>query len=314
MRWFKALSVFGGVVLITSLLIYWFTCSISPAAGLEGVGLGVEFNAHATPVWIALHAGLFKEQSLNITTLLKFRTGTELAAAVARGEVDAGWACLGPILNLIDHGVDVRIVVKIHYYGYALVVNPGKVSGVSDLNNTVVYSTGLVNPTNLLLIRIQDLYGVRFNVKPVGDPQTLLSMLVSGQIDAAALPEHYVSVAEAKGMKVLLRAQDVWPEMPGSYLIVSGNLLRSRPDVVEKLVKVTQEAVRMIEGGEGLVVLASSKELGVDEEVALRSVNALKWNVRVDAREIQEYIDFMYAHGLLKNRLNATEVIAYSVG
>ncbi|MEM2021157.1 MAG: hypothetical protein QXP80_02885, partial [Zestosphaera sp.] len=82
MRWFKVLSVVGGVVLITSSLIYWFTCLTNPPTGLEVVGLGVEFNTHATPVWVALHAGLFKEHGLNITTLLKFRTGAELAAAV----------------------------------------------------------------------------------------------------------------------------------------------------------------------------------------------------------------------------------------
>ncbi len=72
----------------------------------------------------------------------------------------------------------VKIVAKIHNYGYALVVNPDRVSSISDLSNVNVYSTGLQNPTNLLLIKIQDLYGVRFNVKPVGDLNAILSMLL----------------------------------------------------------------------------------------------------------------------------------------
>ena len=310
---FKTLSIVAGVVLITLLIVYWFTYLTKPVASFEDVSLAVEFNAHATPVWVALHADLFKKHGLNITKLHKFRTGADLAAAMARGEIDAGWACLGPILNLIDQGVDVKIIAKIHYYGYALVVNPDKVSSISDLNNTVVYSTGLANPTNIFLMRVQDLYGVRFSVKPLGDPQTLLSMLISGQIYAASLPEHYVSVAEAKGAKVLLRAQDVWPRMPGSYLIVRSDVLKEKPDIVKKLLEVTKEALNLIKSNKELVARANSAELGVDEEVALKSINDLEWDMEVDTREIQEYIDFMFTHGLLKNRLNATEIIAYGV-
>ncbi|MEM2277359.1 MAG: ABC transporter substrate-binding protein [Zestosphaera sp.] len=308
------LIVISSLVLAVLLLIYWSMFLVSPVASAENVSLGIEFNAHATPAWIALHADLFKKHELNITKLFKFRTGADLAAAIARREIDAGWACLGPILNLIDQGVDVKIVMKVHDYGYALVVNPNKVSSIEDLNNITVYSTGLANPTNLLLLRIQDVYGVRFNIKPVGDPQTLLSMLISGQIDAASLPEHYASVAEASGAKVLLRAQDVWPSMPGSYIIVRGDILKNKPEVVKKLLEVTREALVILESNKELAIQASSTELGISREVALKSISSLEWIMEIDVHEIQEYIDFMYKHGLLKNRLNATEIVVRSVG
>ncbi|MEO3992986.1 MAG: ABC transporter substrate-binding protein [Desulfurococcaceae archaeon TW002] len=301
----------------TLILVYWVVYFVNSATHYENISLGVEFNTHATPVWVALHTDLFKKYGLNITMLFKFRTGADLAAAIARGEVDAGWACLGPILNLIDKGVNVKIIGKIHNYGYALVVNPDKVSSISDLSNVTVYSTGLQNPTNLLLIKIQDLYGVRFNVKPVGDPNTILSMLISGKIDAASLPEHYASVAEARGMKVLLRAQDVWFRMPGSYLIVRDELLKNRPEVVRKLIEITREALKIVKSNESLAVQASVAELGIDNEVALKSFNELEWVdeiTEINVSEIQEYIDFMYTHGLLQNKLNATEIIVKSVG
>lgn len=78
------------------------------------------------------------------------------------------------------------------------------------------------------LLRIQELYSTRFDIKPIGDPQTLLSMLINKQIDTAALPEHCASVAEANGAKVSLRAQDAWPGMPGMvFLRILGGLLRA---------------------------------------------------------------------------------------
>jgi ABC-type nitrate/sulfonate/bicarbonate transport system substrate-binding protein len=64
----------------------------------------------------------------------------ELAAAVARGDVTAGQACLGPIIMMIDKGIPVKIIGKVHDGGYALVVNPGRVKEVRDLNGRAVYT------------------------------------------------------------------------------------------------------------------------------------------------------------------------------
>lgn len=277
------------------------------------LALGVEFNAHSTPVWVALRQGIFAKQGLNITTLFKFRTGVELAAALARGEIDAAWACLGPILNLLDRGINVKIIVKVHNYGYALVVDPSRINSVADLNSTVVYSTGgLVSPTTLMLLRLQDLYGVKFEIRPVQDPQVALSMLISGYAVAVALPEHFASVAEERGMRVLLRAQDVWPGMPGSYLVVRSDVLEKRPSVVRALVEVSREALMTVTADRVLAAALASEELGVSLNTAIKSISAIEWipSASVEVQEVQEYIDYMYERGLLERRLNATEVIA----
>jgi len=50
------------------------------------------------------------------------------------------------------------------------------------------------------------------------DPSKQVIALISGSIDGAFLPEHYVSVAESKGFPVLINSQEIWPGMPGSVL------------------------------------------------------------------------------------------------
>lgn len=308
MKWQKI--AFLSIAVVVSLVLYNLFLWQSESLGREiEVGLGVEFNTHATPLWVALHSGLLEKYGIKVDTLLKFRTGADLASALARGDVDLGIACLGPIINLVDRDVDVKIVGKVHNNGYALVVNPDRIKTPADLDNSTVYSTGIPNPTNILLLKIRDFYGLEFNIKPIGDPNTILSMLISGQIDAAALPEHYSSIAEEKGLKVLIRERDVWAKMPGSYIITRGDLVRSDPEIISKFVEMIKYSVGIIKENRSLASNACSLELGISDQTALRSLEHLEWDTEVNITEIQEYIDFMFAHGLIERRINASDIV-----
>lgn len=302
-----------GIIAVLILVLISICSSIwlRSSGAKNEMGFGVEFNTHATPIWLVIHSELPEKYGLEIEPLFKFRTGADLAASLARGDVEVGVACLGPILNLIDRGVEVKLVGKVHNHGYALVVNPEKIKSLEDLNNSTIYSTGVANPTNLLLLKVQDLYNLKFNIKPIGDPQTILSMLISGQIDASALPEHYSTVAEERGMKVLLRSQDVWPNMPGSYVVVRSDILEDKPEVVKNVVSMISESIKLIKENKSLASHACSLELGVSDYMALKSIGYLEWNTEINTMEIQEYIDFMYAHGVIDKRINASEIVAW---
>lgn len=305
------IALVGILVLILMLsILYLPSIGFSSERGNEiRVGLGVEFNTHATPIWVAIHSDLPNKYGIKIDSLLKFRTGADLASALARGDVDLGIACLGPVINLVDRNVDVKIVGKVHNNGYALIVNPERITSPADLNGFTVYSTGIPNPTNILLLRVRDFYGVEFNIKPIGDPNMILSMLISGQIDAAALPEHYSSVAEENGLKVLLREKDVWPRMPGSYVIARGELVKNNPELVKNFLEMINEGIRIIEVNKTIASHACSLELGIDDKTALKSLEHIEWDTEINITEIQEYADFMFTHGLIENRINASEIV-----
>ncbi len=286
--------------------VHWQSTHVAKAFS---IGLGVEFNTHATPIWIALHEHLFRKYGLNVSKVLKFKTGLELAAAFARGEVQAGWACLGPALMIIARGVPLKIIAKVHDYGYALVVNPRKISSIKDLNGIVVYAPGKGSPCYLLLLKVEERYGIKFKAIRFMKPPAALAALLSGEIEAAAIPEPYSSVAEYKGLKVLLRAQDIWPDMPGSFLVVTDSLLKKHPDVVRKLVEVTYEGIKILKSNPELAAKIDSEVLGLPVKVTRHSISELQWNTTISIKEIQKYIDFMYSHGILKKRLNASKIV-----
>ena len=298
------------LAIVLPVTAYYLVFNYVGGTGIHyNVGLGIEFNTHATPVWIALHDGLFSQHGINVTDVLKFRTGLELAAAMARGDVKAGWACLGPALLIIDKGIPVKIVAKVHNYGYELVVNPDKIRSVSDLNGAVVYAPGKGSPCYLLLLKIEDTYNISFKEIKFMKPSNILSALLSGQIYAAALPEHYASVAASKGMKILVRSQEVWPNMPGSFLVVDEELIENSPDLVKELIKVTYDGISKIHADPEAAAEIDSEMLGISPDVAKQSINMLEWDTTIDLNQIQEYIDFMYSHGLLHNHLNASEIV-----
>ncbi len=310
----KAKTIAGvvTVIIVASLIgayAYVHFISSQRVRGLYSVALGVEYNTHATPIWIALHDNLFKKYGLNVTKVVKFKTGLDLAAALARGEVKVAWACLGPALMIIAKGVPLRIVAKVHDYGYALVVNPKKVHSLKDLSGKVVYAPGKGSPCYLLLLKIEEKYGIKFAAIKFMKPPAMLAALLSGEIEAGAIPEPYSSVAEAKGLRVLLRAQDVWPNMPGSYLVVTEDVLRKDPELVKKLVEVTYAGIRELEKDPIRAAKIDSEVLGIPVTVAEHSIKMLQWNTSVDVKQIQKYIDFMYENHILKVRLNASKIV-----
>ncbi|BEP16691.1 hypothetical protein PYJP_00430 [Pyrofollis japonicus] len=277
----------------------------------RGLRLGIELNTHATAAWVALDKGLFNTHGVHVDSILRFRTGVELAAAFSKGEIDAAWACLAPIIKIIDKGIPLYIVEATHYYGYGCVGRPG-INSLRDLlslrHEPVVAVTGNGAQTHILLLKAMEKYGFRARIVFM-KPPAILSAVVTGSVDAACLPEHYLSVAESKGLHVLLTAQDLWPNMPGSYLVVSESLLKKRPGVVCRLAEINEEATRLALENTVEAAKIDARELGAPVEVVERSLGRLKLTTAINVSEVQALADLMYSHGLIKHRINVSNYI-----
>jgi NitT/TauT family transport system substrate-binding protein len=61
-------------------------------------------------------------------------TGTALAAALARGDIQIAYICLVPAISVYaSAGIPLKIVAGTHKYGYRLAVNPDKIKTIEDL-------------------------------------------------------------------------------------------------------------------------------------------------------------------------------------
>ena len=302
------------VVLLSLILamLLLLTCPTLLFSTKSSVNMAVEFNNHASAVWVALEKGYFNDEGIDVKTLETFTTGLELSAALDRGDIQVAWACLGPLVIAYSKGVPIKIVAMAHAHGYALVAK-SELKTIYDLENKTIACCGKGSPVYLLVKLVIERYGLK-NVKIVYmKPPIAMASLISGKIDAAALPEHYASLVISKGFKLLVRSQDLWDKWPGSFLAVREELLKKNPELVKKLIKVTIRATAFINENISEATKIVSSKLKIPYEVCLKSMENLEYSNTIDVLEIQKYLDLMYKYGCIDRRINANEILDLTI-
>jgi len=302
------------------------------------IGMAVEFMDHAACAYISQDKGWFEEEGLNLASYESYVTGMTLASALARGDIQVAYLCLVPAINVYANAkVPIKIVAGTHKYGYGLVVNPEKIRSVKDLEEPGI-RIGCVREggaVDVLLHRAIDKYNldeekILSRIQRMNPPKQVLA-IKTGQLDAAFLPEQWATMAEDFGFKMLLMSQDVWPEIQGSVLVVKEELIRDHPEVVEKLVKISQRATDWInqypqEAAE--IVARQLQEAGgslfpveitdmatkteITPEVLLRSMNRLEYTTDIDPLVVQEAIDYVARLGYIKSSFKAEDILDLS--
>jgi len=302
------------------------------------IGMAVEFMDHAACAYISQDKGWFEEEGINFTSYESYVTGMALASALARGDIQVAYICLVPAINVYANAkVPIKIVAGTHKYGYGLVVNPDKIKSIKDLERSdmrigCVREGGAVD---VLLHKTIDKYNldegkILSNIQRMNPSKQVLAIKI-GQLDAAFLPEQWATMAEEFGIKMLLMSQEIWPEMQGSVLVVKEELIRDHPEVVEKLVKISQKAtdwinqhpqeaaevvVRQLQeaGGNLFPVEIANKATKADitPEVLLRSMNRLEYTTDIDLAVIQEAIDYVSLLGYIKSSFKSEDILDLS--
>ncbi len=309
MKAIKVIAPIAGIALVSLVVLAFLILPPIFEARAKPVTMAVEFNDHSAAAWVALDKGWFKEEGLNVTTLKTFTTGLELAAALTRGDIDVAWACLGPSIMAYARGVPIVIIAQTHLHGYAIVGRPG-LTDIRQLNGGVVACPGKGSPCYLVLKMAIERFNLSIRKVMKMKPPAMLNALITGQIDAAAMPEHYVTLAVRHGnCTVLARSQDLWPTMPGSFLLVKKELIEEHPEIVAKLIKVTIRATRFIEEDpqEAAAIVASRLDISVED--ARESMRWLDYQNAINATLIDRYVDLMVKYGALEKPINVSNFV-----
>lgn len=327
-------------LLVLGLLVFasFGECAPLPSKALS-IGMAVEFMDHAACAYISQDKGWFEEEGLNLNSYESYVTGMALASALARGDIQVAYMCLIPAINVYANAeVPIKIVVGTHKYGYGLAVNPEKIKNVKDLEESGI-RIGCVREggaVDVLLHKTIDKYNldekkILNNIRRMNPPKQVLA-IKTGQLDAAFLPEQWATMAEAFGFKMLLTSQKIWPEMQGSVLVVKEELIRDTPEVVEKLVRITQKATDWInqnpreaaeivarqlqEAGGNLFpveIAGIATQTEMTPEVLLKSMDRLEYVTGIDPEVVQETIDYVVQLGYIKSSFKAEEIIDLSL-
>ncbi len=278
--------------------------------GSETVRFAVELNDHSAAFWIALDKGWFKDAGINVD-YKAFSTGLELAAAMAKEDIDVALACIGPLLMVKAKGVPIKLVAMTHLHGYAIVAN-SKYTNITQLNGKAISATGPGSPTWLLVKLVEDKYNISFDLKRM-PPFVAVGAVVSGKIDAASIPEHYVTLAEAMGARVLVRSQEIWSSMPGSGVAVTEGFLKSHRDIVVKIVGILSRAVKYIKEHPDDAAKIVAKHLASDTSIMRESMKHLDYTTNIDLIEIAKYINYLRDYGVLESNITVEDFVDKSI-
>jgi len=275
------------------------------------VGMAVEFNDHAAAAWVAYNKSWFNNVGINLTTFESYATGVALAAAIARGDIQVAWLCVGPAISAFKRGINLKIVAMTHEYGYAIVTNLSIIKSVNDLEGKSIGCVREGSMVDLLLHKAFKIYGINNVTILRMKPMDQLNALRSGQIVAAAIPEHYVAIARAWGFDILLKSQDIWLHMPGSALVVKQELIDKYPDAVRNLVKLTVNATHWIINNRNETAEILASMLHTNRSVILDSMTRLNYTNNINVTAMQELADFMAELGYI-DKFNISEMIDLS--
>ncbi|TFD88836.1 ABC transporter substrate-binding protein [Cryobacterium serini] len=241
-----------GAALAATLLLSG--CSGAASAGsatgpAEELRLGYFDNLTHAPALVGLEQGFFTD-ALGETTLnaQAFGAGPAAIEALSAGAIDAAYVGPSPAVNTFvqSAGQSAVIVAGATIGGAALVVRDG-IDSPADLAGTTLASPQLGNTQDVALRSWLKSEGYETSTTGGGDVTVAptdnaraFTLLQSGQIDGAWLPEPWVSrlVLEADA-HVLVEEADLWPngEFPTTVLLVGADFNRDHPETVRALLE-----------------------------------------------------------------------------
>lgn len=249
------------------------TCAVAMGLALPALAQDiVKFGSLRVPVQVyaGMGKGLFAQEGITVEPTF-FKSGSEIAPAVATGQVDAAITTSGAALfNALSRGAEFTIVAE------ALNIEPGAPGGDP---------TAIMVGANSGIERAGDLAGKKIAVTAPGQildmivteylaqsgvdaavvtkvgmaPPDMVPALTNGSVDAAIMVEPFLSITEASGAAVrLARASEVMPGTSQAFMVFSDGMME-REDVAVRFLrafKATNDWIR-----EALATPEGRKEL-----------------------------------------------------
>jgi NitT/TauT family transport system substrate-binding protein len=230
------------------------TSSTEPTK-LTKVRIGTLPTEDALPLWVAQKQGLFKKAGLDVS-ITTFQSAQERDAALTASAIDGFMGDIIAAAELEAGGVPVRITTVMlgatpAEGRFGVAVKPkSTVTQLAQLaDKPVGVSSGTIQ--EYVLDRLMEAAGVgkeHIRKEEVKKVPARFELLMSGKLDAAALPEPFLSLAEKQGARIVADDTKGPANLSQTVLVFSKKFLDKTggADAVSKLLGVWDEAVGVV--------------------------------------------------------------------
>ncbi len=197
------------------------------------------------PYVIARDRGFFREEGLDVEFI--FMKAIQTVQAMLAGGVDFGTAT-GTAISAAVNGADVRVV-------FALTDKPSfdmiAQSNITNLQQMRGKKLGISAPGSLTEILARQILLAnkipldQVTMLPLGTSDVTYVALKAGTIDATMLQVPQNLIAQEEGYRKIASGADVYRAVQGG-LTTTKTVISERPEVVTRVIRATQKALRLI--------------------------------------------------------------------
>lgn len=184
---------------------------------------------------------------------VRFSGFPEIKESMVSGHLPATFMLAPLAMKLREQGVPIKIVYLGHRDGTAMMVrNNSDIHSIRDLKNKTIAVPNRYSNQYLIIFKALRDNGmsdkdVTFVEMP---PPDMPAALYGDSVDAITSGEPFMAKTQMEGYgRVLYQAKDIWPEFISCVLVVREDLIRDRPEWVQKMVDGIARSGKWLEGG-----------------------------------------------------------------
>jgi len=275
-------------------------------------------NLFMAPVFVAVEKDWFAEALSKVGYKMDRReipVGPAVAEAMAANQIDIGQLGMAVIVTAAGRGLPARIVVNTGIAGEGVVVRADSgIARIADLRGKTIAVPAKGNMQDFIVRRGLEQAGldpardVKF-VEIAGPDQK--QALLAKHVDAVTLWEPLVTDVVLAGGRLLASGQQIYPDHDNDTISATAQAIAKHPDAVRAIVQTVVRAQQWVMDNPEEAKTISAKYLGLPRA----TVDAAWQNVvrrrdgRPSPQHTQEFADFLFKWGYIKNKLTATALI-----
>ena len=301
------------IVLSAMCVLTAMPAQICEAREITELHIGYQPSTHQIAHMTAMEKGWWesdlKRFGIEKVTDSVFPSGPPEMTAMMAGELDVAYVGTAPPISAIDKGLDAKIVAAVQTNGSAIVLSPelaANYTSPEDLKGLKIatFPPGSIQDTILRKWLMDNGLDPVKDVVIIGmGPGEAITEIGAGVVDAVFLPAPSPTIIEMEGTgKIVVYSGEMWPNHACCCLLVSGELTREHPELVEQIVRTHINATEynkehVEEAGE----IYARKVVGSDVEMVKESLKnwdgAWIYNPHLEIDSTVEYAKVDYEMG-----------------
>lgn len=259
---------------------------------------------------LALHVAVAKKYFAQYGIeyeLYEYINGPTLMQHFVVGELDFAYVGTPPALTARASGIGSNttylpvVIGSGNLEGSAIVVNPGVIKSISDLNNKKIGTPGTGTIQDVML----SAYAKDNNLSLTKYPGRISDLPIQygrGEIDGFIGWEPYPSIAVYQyNASILLTSHDMLPNHQCCVLVVSDKFLASHPDVVEKMVLIHNAAIDFINNNPAEAKQIAMNVTNLPMPVIDLAFSHMQFSKSVNVASIKSFLVDLIRLGIVKN-------------